>query len=120
MLADPFGHFWIKRRQKLIEHLDHGYLLAAPRQVLGHFEADETAACDQSGLRLFLFDPITNVSAVRDTPQSEDSRQINARQRRPKWLCTGSQEERVVVLPIKFAGYQVAHFDFLCLTKYSD
>ena len=96
MALDEAGTLRVERRHDLIEHLDDGHLESAVDQVLGHLQADVSAAHHHGLPRLVqglesgrpgLFGqgagiplyPLPDLSRIGHGPHREDARQVDPR-----------------------------------------
>ena len=129
---DEARHFRIERGHDLIEPLDQRHFEPAVDQVFHHLEADEAAAdhhrtlrrhhrlvarvrVHAGSIRRIPVQPLADVPGVRHGSHREDSRQIDAGQRRTDRRRAGRQHELVVFLGRYLTGHVVLEVHgFLC------
>ena len=115
-LANKLRHLGIKRWHQLIRRLDDRDLQPPMRQILGHFQPDETTADHNRTLSLFGIDPLADSAAVRYRSQHKNSRQIDSRKWGPNRRGAGRQQKSVVGLSLRETGLQIADLNLLRLT----
>ena len=104
-------HLGVERGHDLVERLDEGDLDAAVAQVLGHLDADETAA-DHHG-RPGVGRGRHHRVCVLDVAQAQCA--LDARDRRTHGNCPGREDERVVGKLRRLTRCEIAHRDDLAL-----
>ena len=124
---DEARHFRIERGHDLVELLDQRHFETAMDQVFHHLEADESAADHHRALRFrhrlgsrvrihsgpilrAPVKPLAYAPGVRNGSHREDSRKIDAGQRRTDRRRPGRQHELVVFLGGDLAGRVVLEF----------
>ncbi len=134
MAFDEVGHLAVHWREYLVKHLDETNVEAEVDKVLGHFEADESAADHHrmaGGLhhldsrvvghsgekRSASFHPLANRPGIRHGPDMKDPGQINTGQRRAYRRRSGRQHQLVVGLGRDLAGVDIAQVDRLLLLE---
>src|ERR1019366_2775069 len=115
-LANKIHHLRINRWHQLIRRFNDRDLQPPMRQILGHFQPDETTADHNRTLGLFAIDPLADSAAVRYGSQHKNSRQIDSRKWGPNRRGAGRQQKSVVGLSLRKTGLQVADLNLLRLT----
>ena len=109
LLVDKGGHVGVEGVHEVARPLHDGHVQPQVAQVLGHFQADETAAAHNGRARAFRVDELLHGEGVLHGAQGEQAIESYAGKLRPRGAGAGREDELVVGLFEHLSGFKIAH-----------